>query len=255
MELNQDDLPYFLEFVLLDEARRHPSGKRQLEPLKGFWMSRQGHLRDMRRSDRRIRWCVCIEALRSVGQMPVEKAAAEVAGMLGLSTAKDVAVIRVAYYESRFGRYQLNSFFHSFLHWRKWLLSSNEETIRVILDLYGRQFGQSQQARMAALFTAVRSDAMQVKRNHDLYLEAGQQERNRIDSNYWDPEVQWQHLATDLWVLGRIHARVEDVEEARTLMQRALGIWSTYGARLPDVQVQAIAELNDEIGRLGLTPV
>jgi hypothetical protein len=83
VELNQDDLTYFVAFVLLDEARRTPSGKRQTKPMKGFWMSRQGKWRAMRESDRRIRWCVCIEALRNVRQMSVEKAAAEVAEMLG----------------------------------------------------------------------------------------------------------------------------------------------------------------------------
>jgi len=36
MELDQNDLKYFVPFVLLDEARRDPSGKRQMQRMKGF---------------------------------------------------------------------------------------------------------------------------------------------------------------------------------------------------------------------------
>lgn len=250
MELNPDDLKYFVTYVLLDEAHRTPSGKRQVEPMNGFWMSRQGKLRAMRQSDRRIRWCVCIEAFRSVEQMSVEKAAVEVAGVLGRSTASEVAVIRVAYYECQLGRYQLNSFFQNFLHWRKWLLASDEETLRIILEHYGRAFGQGRRARLGSLLDDVRSDPGQIGRNRDWHLEAGQEQRGRIESNHWDQRTEWQPLATDLWILGRVHAGVNDFDEARGLMKLALELWSTYGGVLPDVQVQAIADLKDEIGRL-----
>jgi hypothetical protein len=250
MELNQDDLPYFLAYVLLDEARRTPTGKRQIKSMNGFWMSRQGKWPAIRESDRRIRWCVGIEALRSVGHMSVEKAAAEVARVLERSMASEVAVIRVAYYECRLGRYQLNPFFQNFLEWRKWLLASDEETVRVILDLYGRKFGQDRLLRMATLFDAVRSDGMQATRNRDWHLEAGQEQRIRIESNHWDHQTEWQQLATDLWILGRIHAGVKDFDEARGLMERALSLWSIYGTVLPHVQSQAIVDLKDEIGGL-----
>jgi len=250
VELDPDDLKYFVAYVLLDEAHRTPSGKRQVEPMNGFWMSRQGKLRAMRKSDRRIRWCVCIEAFRSVEQMSVEKAAVEVAGVLGRSTASEVAVIRVAYYECQLGRYQLNSFFQNFLHWRKWLLASGEETLRIILVHYGREFGQVRRVRLASLFDGVQSDPRQTARNRDWHLEAGQEQRARIDSDHWDQQTEWQQLATDLWTLGRIHAGLNDVDEARDLMERALGLWSTSGAVLPHVQLQAIADLKDEIGRL-----
>jgi hypothetical protein len=250
VELDPDDLKYFVAYVLLDEAHRTPSGKRQVEPMNGFWMSRQGKLRAMRKSDRRIRWCVCIEAFRSVEQMSVEKAAVEVAGVLGRSTASEVAVIRVAYYECQLGRYQLNSFFQNFLHWRKWLLASDEETLRIILEHYGRAFGQGRRARLGSLLDDVRSDPRQIGRNRDWHLEAGQEQMTRIDSNHWDQQTEWQQLARDLWILGRIHAGLNDVYEARDLMERALGLWSTYGAVLPHVQLQAIADLKDEIGRL-----
>jgi hypothetical protein len=43
---------------------------------------------------------------------------------------------------------------------------------------------------------------------------------------------------------------VNDFDEATDLMKRALELWSTYGGVLPGVQVQAIADLKDEIGRL-----
>jgi hypothetical protein len=164
--------------------------------------------------------------------MSVDKAAAEVARVQGRSRAGEVAVIRVAYYECRLGRYQLNSFFQTFLHWRKWLLSSDEETLRVILDHYGREFGQDWLSRMANLFDQVRSDLMQVRRNREWHLEDGQEQRVRIESGHWDQRTEWQLLATDLWILGRIHAGVNDFDEARGLMERALGLWSIYGAVL-----------------------
>ena len=247
MELNQDDLPYFVDYVLLDEAHRRPSGKRQIKPMSGFWMSRQGNWSAIRESDRRMRWCVAIEALKNVGQMPVEKAAVEVARVQGRSTAREVAVIRVAYYECRLGRYQLNSFFQNFLHWRKWLLASDEETLRVILNHYGKEFREVWRSRMARLFDEVRSDPIQARRNRELQLEAGQEQRYRIESKQWDEQTEWQQLATDLWILGQIHAGVSDFDEARRLLERALGLWSIYGAVLPHVQVQAIADLKEEI--------
>src|SRR6516164_6222360 len=104
MDLDRYDLPYLLPYVLLDETGRTPSGKRQLQPMRGFWMSRFGKLRAIRGSDRRLRWCACIEIILTIDPMPIEKAAALVAETQGLSTAKEVATIRVAYYENRSGR-------------------------------------------------------------------------------------------------------------------------------------------------------
>jgi hypothetical protein len=80
--LNQDDPAYFVEFVLLDEACRVPAGKRQTKAMSGFWLSRPGKV-GRRLSDRRLRWGACIEALRRIGGMPVDKAAAYVADALG----------------------------------------------------------------------------------------------------------------------------------------------------------------------------
>ena len=133
MELNSDDLPYYVAYVLLDEACRSPSGKRQTAPLKGMWMALQG-TRGMQLSDRRLRWAVCVEALRRVRGLSVDKAAAEIAAVLGQGSAKQVNVIRVAYYERRRRHVaHWDQFFFAFLRWRRWVLESDEETIQVAL--------------------------------------------------------------------------------------------------------------------------
>ena len=249
MVLNKEDLPYFLAFVLQDEASRVPSGKRQTQPMRGFWMSRGGKV-SMRKSDSRLRSSVCIEALRTIEQLSVEKAAAKVATELGRRTAAEVAVIRVAYYECRVSPHRLNSFVGQFLLWRDWVLGSDAETLQFLLKLYGKEFGKSARERLARLFDGIRSDAAQLARNRAWHLEAGQPQRDRIDSKHWDPESEWQQLATDLWLLARVHAGVGDIPEAKQLMERALGIWGTDGAVLPDIQAEAIAGLKEEIGRL-----
>jgi hypothetical protein len=246
VELNQDDLRYFVAFVILDEAWRPPSGKRQTQPMKGFWMSRQGTL-PIRESDHRVRCGVCIEAFRKVERISVYQAAAKVAARLGRRTAAQVEVVRVAYHESRFGRHQLNSFFAQFLFWRDWVLKSNQETLGSTLDDYGRMFGQLRRRRLASLFDRIRRDPVQAARNREWHLEPGQSHKARIESNCWDLEADWQLLATDLWVLGRLHAGVGDFAEARALLERALGLWKTYGSVLPDVQMEAITALQREI--------
>ena len=112
--------------------------------------------------------------------------------------------------------------------------------------------GRSAKAGGRALGSLFRRRAVrsrQIGRNRDWHLEAGQEQRGRIESNHWDQRTEWQPLATDLWILGRVHAGVNDFDEARGLMKRALELWSTYGGVLPDVQVQAIADLKDEKGR------
>src|SRR5271169_1130705 len=115
MQLNQEDLPYYVKFVLLDEAWRHPSGKRQRERMTGFWMC--GQLRaGMRESDRRLRRNACIEAVRQVQGTSVSKAAAAVcAYRVGKPTAAQVAVLRVGYYECRLESRTLDFFFGQFL--------------------------------------------------------------------------------------------------------------------------------------------
>jgi hypothetical protein len=251
VELNQDDLPYFVDYVLLDEAWRTPSGKRQTKPMKGFWMLGQGKL-SLRQSDSRVRRSACIEAFKRVERMSVGRAAAHVASALGRRSAAAVEVMRVAYYECASGRHQWRSFFDQFLFWRKWVLKSNQETLRSVLNDYGREFGQSRRQRLAGLFDRIRRDPVQGVRNREWRVEPGRSQRARIEFNYWNPESDWQHLATDLWFLGRLHAEIGETGEAKALLERALHVWKTHGHKLAHVQAEAIPHLDAEIARLSL---
>jgi hypothetical protein len=250
MALESDDLEYYIAFVLLDEARRPASGKRQTAPLKGEWMSCGGET-GMRLSDRRFRRAVCIEARRSVAGLSVDKAAAEVAEVLGESRAEQVNVIRVGYYEwKRRHAVTGEEFLYQFLHWRAWVFESDEETIQVCLKAYPRHLGQPARDSLAELISRLRNDPQQRLRNRAWLLEPGQPARNRIDSNYWNPDKAWQQLATDLWMLGRRHAGIGDEGEARILLSRALDVWQTHGHKLVWLQEQAIPILQAEIDNL-----
>lgn len=249
MELNQDDLHYFVAFVLLDEASRARSGKRQRGLMKGYWMAGQMKA-GLRLSDRRFRDSVCIEALRTVGAMPVAKAAAHVAAVLGKPRAAEVDVLRVAYYECLPAPLSWNLFFPQFLHWRAWVFQSGQELLNRMLEDYGRRFGRVHRRSLAKWIERLQSDRVQRARNRSWLLEPGQEERTRIESNHWDPETEWQMLATDLWSLGRLHARIGEHGEAKALLDRALDIWKAHGHELAHVQVQAIPALEAEIAQL-----
>jgi hypothetical protein len=249
MDLNRDDLSYFLEFVLLDEAWRAPSGKRQVKPMEGMWMVRHGNS-GMRESDRRLRCNVCIHTLNEIGGMTVEKAAAHVATLLGRTSAAEVAVIRVAYYERPPGALRSQAFHLQFIDWRAWVFRSNEETLRFFLDEYKRGFGNHRHQRLAKLIQNLRDDRRQRDRNRIWLLEPGQLARTRIESNYWDPERDWQFLATDVWSLGQLHAGIGDVAQAKMMLERALSIWTTHGYKLPHQQADAMAALQEELARL-----
>lgn len=249
MILNPDDLPYFLAFVLLDETRRSASGKRQTAPLEGMWMSRQGAT-GMRLSDRRFRCAVCIEALRSVGGLSVDKAAAEVAALLGQRNAGQVNVIRVAYYECRrLHAPSWDALFYQFLHWRAWVFESDEETFQIVLQTYPLHLGSLAQRSLATWIARLRNDPQQMLRNRSWMLEPGEPARSRIESNYWNPENNWQQFATDLWTLGRLHAGIGESDEARILLGRALEVWQTRGHKLAEVQKEAIRMLEAEIAQ------
>ena len=249
VELNQHDLPHFVAFVLLDEASRVRSGKRQSGMMKGYWMA--GQMKGgLRLSDRRFRDSVCMEALRSVGEMPVAKAAAYVASVLGKRGAAEVDVLRVAYYECRPGRLSWNLFFPQFLHWRAWVFQSGQGVLDRMLEDYGRRFGALRRQSLAELIERLRSDRVQRARNRCWLLEPGQEERMRIESNHWDAETEWEMLATDLWSLGRLHARIGDLGEAKALLARALELWKTHGHEVAHVQEQAIPALEAEIAQL-----
>ena len=94
----RDDVSGFIEFVLLDEATRRPS-KKQKNPMRGFWLQRAGQIKGIRRSDRRERIYVCVKTLHTVRGWSIERAAIEVAELLGDSTREQIEVVRNAYYE------------------------------------------------------------------------------------------------------------------------------------------------------------
>jgi hypothetical protein len=249
MDLNRDDLPYFLEFVLSDEAWRAPSGKRQVKPMEGMWMVRHGNS-GMRESDRRLRCNVCIHTLNQIGGMTVEKAAAHVATLLGRKSETEVAVIRVAYYERPPGALRCQAFHSQFIDWRAWVFRSDEDTLRFFLGEYKRGFGSNRHQRLARLIQNLRDDRGQRDRNRSWLLEPGEPAKTRIESNYWNPEKDWQYLATDVWNLGRLHAGIGEVAEAETLLERALSIWKTHGYKLTHQQADAIAALQEELARM-----
>jgi hypothetical protein len=248
MQLNQDDLHYLVSYVLLDEATRPVSGKRQTRSLDGFWISRSGKT-GLRLSDGRLRRSSCIDALRTTEGMSVSKAAARVGKVLGSATPTSVNRIRVDYYQHRTVR-DPGVFLSQFLSWRAWVLESSEETLQFVLSLYGEHFGRRRRERLAKLIGDLRRDAVQMARNREWLLSPGKPARTRIESNCWNPESDWQFLATDLWVLGRLHAKIGEPAEARSLLERALSIWRRHGHRLVHVQLEAIPQLEELISRL-----
>ena len=141
-------------------------------------------------------------------------------------------------------------FFSQFLSWRAWVLKSSEEDLQFFLGKYGKQFGLHRRQRLAKLIEDLRRDRVQIARNREWLLLPGAPERRRIESNHWNPETDWQFLATDLWVLGRLHAEIGEPAEAMLLLERALIIWRTHGHKLPHVQLEAIPQLEALISRL-----
>jgi hypothetical protein len=250
MQLNQEDLKYFVPFLLLDEARRSPSGKRQTMSMNGFWMSRLGAHR-CRVSDLPWRRRVCIHVLSTIGELSVSNASAAVADILGLGTETDVNVIRVDYYECKSKLAQfLGEFYTQFINWRRWVYESNDETLHVVLDLFKSQFGQQRHTRLSNLIEGLKSDPLQRNRNNELRLEQGLGARTRIESNVWDPIADWQLLATDLWILGRFHAELGERNKAQSCFEQALDLWRTRGHNLPDRQTAAIELFSVELTRV-----
>lgn len=258
MQLNDQDLPYFLSFVLLDEASREPSGRRhQTQPLKGFWSSRSGAT-NLRGTDLPLRRRVCIDAIRQVDGKAISKCAAEIGAILGANTADDVEMIRIKYYEDRNKSNEYEAFFSKFLFWRKWAIESDTRTIQFVLELYETDYDADRRQLLADLIGRLRSDPTQHARNRAWQLEAGQPQLDRIASGIW--KDQWQPLATDYWTLGRLHARIGDASEAKNLLGQALKIWREQGEALReqgeahhDEQSWAISLLEGEISELSGT--
>ena len=168
MELIQADLVYFVQFILLDEARREPAGKRQTRLLEGFWL--RPVYRPLRESDLRERVFTCIEALRVVGKKPVNKAAATVAALhAGRHSDRYVEVIRNAYYEvrrSKAFRMPPSMWFIHFFGWRDWVISSDEFTLAFALSEYRDKFSRARTGRLAQLMNAIRRDPIQIAQNN-----------------------------------------------------------------------------------------
>lgn len=252
MELTKADLPYFAAFVLLDEAWRFPSGKRQTERMKGFWLA--GQIRPgMRLSDRRFRNGVCIEAFRLVGGMSVSKAAAQVAAYrVGEGSAARVEVLRTAYYDTSPGELNWDFFFGQFLFWRDWALHLTDDALQRSLEMYRRSFGKARQLKLAEYITRLRQDPEQTVRHQNWLREGAQLAKDRVESNRWDPEQDWQMLATDCWLAAGRHVQIEEIGEAKALLERALSIWQTQGHKLPHVQVRAVADLQNQLALLAV---
>jgi len=206
----------------------------------------------MRESDGRLRRNVCIEVLRAIGGKPVDKAAAEVATLLlGRQTVGSVSRIRVDYYQRRPGCGDVDFFFSQFLNWRAWVFESSKERLAFIRRSYGMELGQAHRRKLSKLIQAIRRDPEQRARNRSWLLEPGEPQRSRIESHHWDPSIDWQFLATDLWTLGRLHAEIHELAKARALLERALNLWKTPGHHVAHRQVEALPALEFEIARLG----
>lgn len=247
MELNRDELPYFVSLVLLDEAWRFPSGKRQKQPMTGFWISYTNPV-GMRLSDAAHRRVVCVEALCRVGGLTIVDAAKHVAAVLGMGTERKVRQIRVAYHKQR-GRKLANTFYGQFLSWREWLLKSEDHTLQFALDKYGHEFTQPRRRRLERLFEDVRRDPMQHARHRFWIAERAQKARENIETRRWKAESDWQFLATDHWALGRYSIELGELPPAKTALENALAIWKDRGHVLPHIQVKAIPELEAELAR------
>jgi len=246
MELDQSDLKYFVPFVLLDEAGRDPSGKRQPQPMKGFWIGGQIR-RGMRLSDGALRRAVCIEALQAVGCESITSASAYVAAVLGKSTEGDVSVIRAGYYDCAVQPNERNFFFGQFLSWRQWVLESTQRTLQFFLEEYGRRFPEHWQTQLAKLFDAVREDPAQTQRHREWRLWVGSHIEERLMTKRWDPESQWVNLATDYSTLAEVRKTFGDANEARQLFEQALEIWKARGEEVPHRQALAIPLLERQI--------
>jgi len=172
----KEDLYYFVRYLLWEEcARVRPTKRRRTAYFESFWIRRQGGL-PIRDSDLRERSYTCIEAMIRIARNSKNKAAAEVAELLGRKKSSDVEAIRVAYYEVRRthrGRIlPLSMWFMGFFSWRDWVLSSDIFTITFALQKYQERFGQLRARRLAFLMSEMRRDPVQAARNA-VWHEAG----------------------------------------------------------------------------------
>jgi hypothetical protein len=162
------DLYYFVRYLLFEECVRVAVKRGQTPRFDSFGLERSGKL-PIRDSDLRERSYACIEALVKIGGYSIDKAAAEVADVLGRKTSSKAGGIRVGYYEVRKtfrGRtVPLSIWFIDFFGWRDWVLSSDDFTIWFALQRYQERFARIRARRIAALMIEMRSDPVQAARN------------------------------------------------------------------------------------------
>jgi hypothetical protein len=247
MELSRDDLEFFVRFVLLDVAQRIPA-KRQTHPMNGLWMSRMG-AKGMRESDAVVRRNVCIEALCKVGGMSIDKAAADVATRLGRHTSAQANVIRVGYHERKPRTIRWEMFFAQFLSFRAWVLQAGESELRLALDRRERDRGESCRERLGELFRDLKRDPNQRNQNLNWFTERSLAAKARIESKHWNPETDWQMLATDFWTVALYYKAMKDVDEARVQFQHARHLWETH-CQQHRLRERALAALDEEMSRL-----
>jgi len=248
MPLNAEELPYFVRFVLLDEAWRQPSGKRQTKPLTGFWTQRSGSV-GLRGSDMRQRQKLCMTALRRVGGLSPGDAAIEVGEIQNL-TASQIETVRTSFHQGAPVDDGYSGFYRQFLHWREWVLKSPIATLNVALKRYGQLYGPLKQQRLAKLVRELRKNARQGALHRDWVLTAAEDGLERIRTRYSLPN-HWFLLASDLWHVGRVHATAKH-PDARGYFERALQIWQTYGTERPDAErEEAVEALLEEMNKLG----
>lgn len=247
MPLDIKELPYFVRFVLLDEATRQPSRRQQTAPLAGYWMQRTGSNRH-RASDRRQRCFACMLAYVQVEQLAVSNAAAEVVAILGLDS-KHIEELRTGYYEAKSVQESLEGFYNRFLHWREWALRSPADTIQSVLNENQARYGTERRETLSTLLNELRTDSEQLVRHREWLLTGAKDSSQRIQSGYKLPE-HWFLLASDLSNVGRIYAQAHH-PDALSYFQQALEIWQTHGLERPhEEREEALTALQVELQKL-----
>ncbi len=137
----------FIDWVLLDCARRQPSGKNPHEPMAGIWMARgvspkgrgkAGARRafKLRLSDLPLRRYVAILALRQIG-ITLDDACWEVALRLGKTTLAQESSIKTAFlkFHSPYPPDQLLKTWRGlFDGFRSWVIQSEDRNINFLAD-------------------------------------------------------------------------------------------------------------------------
>lgn len=116
--------------------------------------------------------------------------------------------------------------------------------------MYENEFGQPRRRLMEKLFRDVRADSVQHERHRKWVEERAQGARNRIDAGRWNPEIDWQSLATESSSFGRYSVGLGDLVSAKAALENALAIWKIRGHCLAHIQVKAIPELEAELAQL-----